>query len=153
MGGAAASSGQPAMDETAVPADQPAMNGTAAPADLSEADGEDASAGQAEPEVSASLSSDGEANGRPDAGEIPFQKYNGPGYCDVCNEPLKDVQSWIVPNDVFYSSPQWRQLQKNNIRMLIGVPGTDADIERMRMMDHSPGSAVCEKCIHMFQQN
>ena len=153
MGEAAAPSGQPAMDETAVPADQPVMEGMAAPADLSEADAADTSAGQAAPEESVSLSSDGEAGGRPDAGEIPFQKYNGPGYCDVCNEPLKDVQSWIVPNDVFYSSPQWRQLQKNNIRMLIGVPGTDADIERMRMMDHSPGSAVCEKCIHMFQQN
>ena len=34
---------------------------------------------------------------------------------------------------------------------LTGVKGTDADIDRMAAQDHSPGSAICENCIHMFE--
>lgn len=85
------------------------------------------------------------------AGRDRFKVYTGQGVCDACNRPLGGVKAWIVPNDVFYASPQWRELQKNNILKLTGVKGTDADIARMQAQDHSPGSAICEHCIHMFE--
>lgn len=88
---------------------------------------------------------------KPAAGRDRFRVYTGQGVCDACNRPLSGVKAWIVPNDVFYASPQWRQLQKNNILKLTGVKGTDADIARMQAQDHSPGSAICEHCIHMFE--
>ena len=79
-----------------------------------------------------------------------FAPYTGTGVCDVCNQGLNGKQAWIVPNDVFYNSPQYRQHLKGILRMM-GQMGTDADIDRMRMMDHSAGSAVCQNCIHMFK--
>ena len=79
-----------------------------------------------------------------------FAPYTGGGVCDVCNQSVSGRQAWIVPNDVFYGSPQYRQHLKNTMRMM-GMTPTDADIERMRLMDHSQGSAVCENCIHMFK--
>ena len=85
------------------------------------------------------------------AGRDRFKPYTGQGVCDVCNRPLSGVKAWIVPNDVFYGSPQYRELQKNNLLKLTGVKGTDADIDRMQAQDHSPGSAICENCIHMFE--
>ena len=87
----------------------------------------------------------------PAAGRERFKVYTGQGVCDVCNRPLNGVKAWVVPNDVFYASPQYRELQKNNLLKLTGVKGTDAEIDRMAAQDHSPGSAVCEKCIHMFE--
>ena len=88
---------------------------------------------------------------KPATGRDRFKLYTGQGVCDACNRPLSGVKAWIVPNDVFYASPQWRELQKNNIFKLTGVKGTDADIARMQAQDHSPGSAICEHCIHMFE--
>ena len=79
-----------------------------------------------------------------------FEPYTGGGVCDVCNQPVSGRQAWVVPNDVFYGSRQYRTHLKNTMRMM-GMSPTDADIERMRMMDHSPGSAVCQNCIHMFK--
>jgi uncharacterized membrane protein YhaH (DUF805 family) len=70
--------------------------------------------------------------------------YTGTGVCDVCNCSLTGVKAYIVPNSVFYGSPQWRAYFKR-----IGFV-SDADIERMRINDRSQGSAVCENCIHMF---
>ncbi len=88
---------------------------------------------------------------KPAAGRDRFKVYTGQGVCDVCNRPLAGVKAWIVPNDVFYASHQYRELQKNNLLKLTGVKGTDADIDRMAAQDHSPGSAICENCIHMFE--
>lgn len=78
-----------------------------------------------------------------------FQPYTGGGVCDVCNRSLGDCKAWIVPNDVFYSSSQYRQRLKSTTN-IFGIRMTDADIDRMRMMDRSAGSAVCENCIGMF---
>ena len=79
-----------------------------------------------------------------------FAPYTGGGVCDVCNQPLSGRQAWIVPNDVFYGSRQYREHLKGTMRMM-GISPTEADVERMRLMDHSPGSAVCQNCIHMFK--
>lgn len=84
------------------------------------------------------------------AGPRTFELYTGGGVCDVCNQPLSGKQAWVVPNSVFYGSRQYREHLKNTMRTM-GMSPTDADVERMRMMDHSPGSAVCENCIHMFK--
>jgi ankyrin repeat protein len=75
-----------------------------------------------------------------------YSVYIGSGVCDVCNRSLSDVKAYIVPNNVFYSSPKWRAHFKSI--NLFGA--TDADIERMHRLDNSQGSAVCENCIHMF---
>ena len=83
-------------------------------------------------------------------GPRAFEPYTGGGVCDVCNQPLSGRQAWVVPNAVFYGSRQYREHLKNSMRMM-GLSPTDADVERMRLMDHSPGSAVCENCIHMFK--
>jgi len=83
-------------------------------------------------------------------GPRTFKPYTGSGMCDVCNQSLTGKQAWVVPNDVFYGSRQYREHLKNTMRMM-GMFPTDADVERMRMMDHSPGSAVCQNCIHMFK--
>ena len=84
------------------------------------------------------------------AGPRTFEPYTGGGACDVCNQPLTGRQAWVVPNSVFYGSRQYREHLKNTLRRM-GMSPTDADVERMRLMDHSPGSAVCENCIHMFK--
>jgi hypothetical protein len=74
-----------------------------------------------------------------------YPLYTGSGLCDVCNRSLRGVNAYVVPNSVFYGSPEWRAYFKK-----VSLGYTDADIERMRMMDTSQGSAVCENCIHMF---
>ena len=81
-----------------------------------------------------------------------FQPYTGVGVCDVCNQPLSGKQAWIVPNDVFYASQQYRQWHRKQVAVM-GMSPTQADaaINQMRMMDTSPGSAVCANCIHMFR--
>jgi hypothetical protein len=79
-----------------------------------------------------------------------FPLYTGSGVCDVCNRPLAGVTAYMVPNSVFYASVVWRTYFKN-LHFLGTNRITDADIERMRINDRSPGSAVCENCIHMFQ--
>jgi ankyrin repeat protein len=84
------------------------------------------------------------ANSRVIAGRYPL--YTGTGVCDVCNRPLIGVTAYVVPNHVFYVSPLWRA----HFKKVSLVSITDADIERMRAKDHSPGSAVCKNCIHMF---
>lgn len=78
-----------------------------------------------------------------------FKPYTGGGVCDVCNKSLNSSKAWIVPNNVFYSSQQYRTRLKT-MRNVFGITMTDADINRMQMMDTSAGSAVCESCIHMF---
>jgi hypothetical protein len=74
-----------------------------------------------------------------------YPPYSGSGVCDVCNRSLSGVKAYVVPNRVFYNSPKWRARFKS-----INFMATDADIERMRNLDTSQGSAVCENCIHMF---
>lgn len=81
-----------------------------------------------------------------------FQPYTGTGVCDVCNGSLSGKQAWIVPNDVFYASPKYKQWHRDMMaRMGMSAMQADAAINQMRMMDTSPGSAVCENCIHMFR--
>lgn len=78
-----------------------------------------------------------------------FEPFTGSGNCDVCNRPLSGVKAWLVPNDVFYSSRQYREVMKMALRMA-GKQGTEAEIDFMRLTDSSPYSAVCENCIGMF---
>ena len=48
-------------------------------------------------------------------------------------------------------SPEYREYMKSGpFAAITGHRMTDADIDRMRDQDKSPGSAVCEDCIHMF---
>ena len=82
---------------------------------------------------------------------MDFSPYTGHGACDVCNRPLGNIKAWIVPTNVFYASPEYREQLKDSLLRMTGRRGTDADIDRMQAGDRSPGSAVCEHCIHMFR--
>lgn len=80
-----------------------------------------------------------------------YQGYKKGGVCDVCNKGLDGKKAYAVPNDVFYASPEYREYMKSGpFAAITGHRMTDADIDRMRDQDKSPGSAVCEDCIHMF---
>lgn len=80
-----------------------------------------------------------------------YQGYRKGGVCDVCNKTLEGKKAYAVPNDVFYASPEYREHMKSGpFSAITGHRMTDADIDRMRDQDKSPGSAVCEDCIHMF---
>lgn len=87
-----------------------------------------------------------------------MQLYAGSGVCDVCNKPLSGQSAYIVPNPIFYSSPEWRAHFRQIHRSMLGLMGADADtnldrhIDMMQRSDTSAGSAVCEDCIHMFAE-
>ena len=81
-----------------------------------------------------------------------FAPYTGSGVCDVCNQPLSGRQAWIVPNDVFYRSAQYKLWHRGAMaRMGMSAAQADAPLLQLQMMDHSAGSAVCQNCIHMFR--
>jgi hypothetical protein len=81
-----------------------------------------------------------------------FKLYTGSGVCDVCNKPLSSCKAYVVPNDVFYRSPKYRNWVKNNsLSALMGIPINDAYFAQMQARDHSQGSAVCEDCVSMFE--
>ncbi len=75
--------------------------------------------------------------------------------CDVCSQSLDKDKAWFVPNNVFYSSQEYREYFKNQpIFKSMGVSPNDPSLERqlkdMERNDTSPGSAVCTDCIHLF---
>lgn len=84
--------------------------------------------------------------------------YAGSGVCDVCNRPLSGQSAYIVPNPIFYGSPEWREHFRQIHRSMLGLMDTDAEtsldrqIDMMQRSDSSAGSAVCEDCIHMFAE-
>ncbi len=80
-----------------------------------------------------------------------FAPFTGDGVCDVCNAPLGGRNAYIVPNDVFYSSPKYREHYRQLMRRLTGQPIPDSMFVQMHAEDRSPGSAVCENCLHMFE--
>ncbi len=80
--------------------------------------------------------------------------YAGSGVCDVCNKPLSGQSAYIVPNPVFYGSPEWREHFRRVNSVIFALTGANADrqIEMMQRSDSSAGSAICEDCIHMFAE-
>ena len=82
--------------------------------------------------------------------EIPFDAYEGTGICDICYNKLENTKAYLVPNDIFYASKQWRAFAKKTTAAKTGVTPSDQDIDRQRDMDTTDGSAVCENCIGMF---
>jgi hypothetical protein len=90
-----------------------------------------------------------------------FPLWKKGGVCDACGNSIKGVTAFLVPNNVFYDSKEWREyFHKTNpyIEVLSKVlPDmsddeiSDEQIRRMRKDDKSNGSAICENCIHMFE--
>ena len=78
-----------------------------------------------------------------------YQGYKKGGLCDVCNAPLEGKKAYAVDNKTFYDSPEY-YAHFAKIQKTFGITLTKADYERQRKRDTSPGSAVCENCIHMF---
>lgn len=83
-----------------------------------------------------------------------LQPYTGSGICDVCGKPLSGQGAYIVPNAVFYGSPEWREhfRRTNGVMMRLTGLDTEKEIDRMQRRDRSAGSAVCKGCIHMFAE-
>ena len=79
-----------------------------------------------------------------------YQGYVKGGVCDVCNQPLDGIKAYAVDNKTFYDSPEYFEHLKNVQKKLFGLELTRAEYENRRKMDTSPGSAVCENCIHLF---
>jgi hypothetical protein len=83
--------------------------------------------------------------------EERFPRHAGSGVCDVCNAPIAGLEAFQVPVDVFYGSRAYRNYLGRN--PLIAAIGGDVDshIAHLRAVDHSSHSAVCPRCIHMFE--
>ena len=79
-----------------------------------------------------------------------YQGYVKGGVCDVCNQPLDGVKAYAVDNKTFYDSPEYFEHLKAFQKKVFGLELTRAEYENRRKMDTSPGSAVCENCIHLF---
>ena len=79
-----------------------------------------------------------------------YQGYVKGGVCDVCNRPLDGIKAYAVDNKTFYDSPEYFQHLKDFQKKVFGMELTRAEYENRRKMDTSPGSAVCEHCIHLF---
>ena len=82
-----------------------------------------------------------------------FPPYTRDGVCDVCANSLNGISAYFVTNTVFYNSKKYRDYAKDHsmARRFAGVPIDDAYFAEMQANDKSPGSAVCEKCIHLFE--
>lgn len=84
-----------------------------------------------------------------------WKKYNGTGVCDVCLRPVKNLKNvYEVPTSIFWSSKKYRE-RSVNLSMAMGASRKEADdyYDRIRSMDVSAGSAVCEDCIYMFEND
>ena len=86
-----------------------------------------------------------------------FEKHTGSGVCEVCEYSLDGLKAYVVPNNLFYNSQEWRNyfIKNNPVVKLMGAFGmnpTDEYFEQMQRNDNSTNSAVCENCIHMFKK-
>ena len=83
-----------------------------------------------------------------------LRQYHGTGVCDVCNRRLSGEAAYIVPNNVFYASPEYRKHYADMNAVFFSLSGQSAEeaLKYMQMQDHSEGSAVCGNCIHMFAE-
>ena len=79
-----------------------------------------------------------------------YQGYVKGGVCDVCNQPLEGKKAYAVDNKTFYDSPEYFDYLSRFQKSVFGLELSKADYEMRRKSDTSPGSAVCENCIHMF---
>jgi len=86
------------------------------------------------------------------AQSVKFPLYTGGGNCDVCANSLNGISAYFVTNTVFYNSKKYRDYAKDlPMARFAGVTIDDAYFADMQANDKSPGSAVCEKCIHLFE--
>jgi len=86
--------------------------------------------------------------------DTSFVPYSGTGVCDVCNRAIGPNEAFIVPVDIFYGSKKYRDWLLDNplAQPLIHIAGgVDIYLQKMRKMDSTPSSAVCSRCIHLFE--
>ena len=88
-----------------------------------------------------------------------FAPWTSGGVCDVCNEPLRTGAAFKIPVNVFYSSPKYREWFNRNqmpiLRTMYGVPSditVDIVLANMRRDDPTEYSAVCNKCVELFEE-
>lgn len=85
-----------------------------------------------------------------------FAPWTAGGTCDVCGEPLRTGAAFKIPVDVFYGSPKYRDWFNRNVMpklRLMDAPSyftVDMALVDMRSKDHTPYSAVCDKCVELF---
>ena len=81
-----------------------------------------------------------------------WKLFTGTGVCDVCLRPVTSCKSvYEVPNENFYSSVMY----KNKVSEIAAAFGVTADqyLRRMRAMDTSAYSVVCDQCIGLFEND
>lgn len=76
----------------------------------------------------------------------------GTPVCDVCNKQINIKESWFVPNDIFYSSEEYRKWNKDHFPLNETDSQFNKRINDMQKNDPTEGSAVCDNCIHMFEK-
>ncbi len=79
-----------------------------------------------------------------------YKGYVKGGVCDVCNSPLDGKKAYAVDNKTFYDSPEYYSYLCDFQKKIFGIEMSRSEYEQRRKNDTSPGSAVCEDCIHMF---
>jgi len=86
--------------------------------------------------------------------DIPFEKWDRGGICDVCNGSLAKGRAYKVPVNVFYGSKKYKKWLTTNPMMdlikLAGGGGADEFLSRAKSRDQTTHSAVCQSCIHLF---
>jgi hypothetical protein len=85
--------------------------------------------------------------------KFPLYIGGGGGICDVCANSLNGISAYFVTNTVFYNSQKYKDYVKEYwfAKKFAAVACDDAYFADMQANDKSPGSAVCEKCIHLFE--
>ena len=88
--------------------------------------------------------------GAPDPEYDEFERFSGSGVCDVCNKEIGPGEAYLVPNDTFYASKEYREKMARS-GLLFGQ-SVDDFIAVTKSMDQTAHSAVCSGCKYMFQK-
>lgn len=88
--------------------------------------------------------------------EPPFERYEGSGNCDVCGNLVGPNEAYLIPVDVFYDSPGYKNWVQNNTMMqpvVQAAGGIEEYLKKQRSMDNTSHSAVCSACVELFQDD
>lgn len=84
-----------------------------------------------------------------------YERYSSSGSCDVCGGSVGPNEAYLVPVGIFYASKRYKDWLKTNPMGQLAIQMTGGNVEsylqQMRAMDTTSHSAVCPKCIDMFE--
>lgn len=86
--------------------------------------------------------------------KVSYKTYSGSGACDVCNKSVGPNEAYLVPVNIFYGSEKYKKWLSNSpMAELISSMGVNVEtyIAQMKAMDKTSHSAVCSKCVQLFE--